>query len=282
MLNQDSASEFGSLETLHRLWSFFRNQAMLLEEVQSLVTGRRDPIWLTVSALLHAATDTNKSIALLAREEKMRDTYVLARTSYETMLNACFMMAEGEEAADRAYKHVLQKSWRDLDRELVINDTAIYIRHSAQIDPRENPNLQDAIDEFTSKRGREITSWTPQSLKDRIERVARKYGKDASTGLQFGLLAIYRHSSDISHGTLFGSMFAVGMTQPGGPPKSPSELIQYQRSNLCMLLTMLGGVIDSLLRILGKELDRDDFVDRSKRAVADLRQEPWVDPEPSS
>ena len=282
MKNHDNAGEFGSLETLHRLWAFFRNQAMLLEEVQSLIKGRKDSIWLTILALLHAATDTNKAIALLAREEKMRDTYVLSRTSYETMLNACYMMAEGDEAAERAYKHVLQKSWRDLDRELVINDTAVYIRHSAQVDPSEDPDLHDAIDEFTTKRGREITSWTPQSLKDRIEKVGLKYGKDAVTGLQFGLLAIYRHASDISHGTLFGSMFAVGITQPCGPPKSPSELVQYQRSNLCMLLTMLGGVIDSLLRILGQELDRTDFVDRSNRAVADLRQEPWVEPDATS
>lgn len=276
-MNTDaSAGEFGSRETFHRLWTFFRTQAMLLEEVQTLLKSSEDPVALTVLTLLYAAADTNKSIALLAKEEKMRDTYVLARTSYETMLNACFILTEGEETADKAYRHALQKTWRDLDRELPINDTTIYIRHSGQIDPNEDSVLQDAIDEFTSKRGREITSWTPESLKDRIEKVGLKYGSRVTMGLQFGMLAIYRHASDISHGTVFGSMFAVGLTDPSGPPKSPSDLQQGQRSNLCMLLTLLGGVIDSLLHVLGHHLDVEDHVKRSERAVAALGQEPWV------
>jgi hypothetical protein len=271
-----TAGEFGSRETLHRLWTFFRNQAVLLEEVQSLMKGSEDPVALTVLTLLYAATDTNKSIALLAREEKMRDTYVLARTSYETMLNACFILTEGEKAADRAYRHALQKGWRDLHRELPINDTTVYIRHSAQIEPDEDSALRDAIDEFTSKRGREITSWTPASLKTRIEKVGLKYGNRVTKGLQFGLLAIYRHASDISHGTVFGSMYAVGLADASGPPKNPSELQQRQRENLCMLLTLLGGVVDSLLHVLGHYLDVEDFVERSERAVASLGQEPWI------
>jgi hypothetical protein len=265
-----TAGEFGSRETLHRLWTFFRNQAVLLEEVQSLMKGSEDPVALTVLTLLYAATDTNKSIALLAREEKMRDTYVLARTSYETMLNACFILTEGEKAADRAYRHALQKGWRDLHRELPINDTTVYIRHSAQIEPDEDSALRDAIDEFTSKRGREITSWTPASLKTRIEKVGLKYGNRVTKGLQFGLLAIYRHASDISHGTVFG------LADASGPPKNPSELQQRQRENLCMLLTLLGGVVDSLLHVLGHYLDVEDFVERSERAVASLGQEPWI------
>jgi len=273
----DNSGQFSSLETLHRLWSFFRDQAILLEKVQSRTWEKGSSVLLTVSALLHAATDTNKSIALLAREEKMRDVFVLARTSYETMLNACFILAEGEVVADKAYRHVLQKSWRDLDRELIINETAVYIRHRSQVDPSDNGDLQEAIDEFTSKRGREITSWTAESVKERIEVVDRKYGGDTVMGLQFGLLAIYRHASDIAHGTLFGSMFAVGLTQPEGPPKSPMELVSYQRSNLCMLLTMLGGVVDSLLQVLGHELGQTDFVEESKRRMAKLQDEPWLD-----
>ena len=281
-MSGDNSDDFGSLQTLHRLWEFFRGQAMRLENVQSLIKKRQDPIWLTILPLLYSVTDTNKSILLLAREGKLRDTYILSRTAYETILNACFIITEGEEAADRAYKHALQKSWRDLDRELIINDTAVYIRHNNPANPSQNPQLQDAIDEFTTKRGYEVTSWTPESLKARIAKIGAKYGQEVVTGLQFGMLAIYRHASDISHGTLFGAMFAVGLTQPTGLPESPAELVHYQRSHLCMLLTMLGGVIDSLLRILGQELGETEFVKQSQEAVTALLKEPWVERENAS
>jgi hypothetical protein len=207
----------------------------------------------------------------------MRDTYVLARTAYETLLNVCYVVAEGDDAADRAYKHALQKSWRDLDRRLVVNGETIQIRYEPGVDLDPDSEIQEAIDEFTTRQGTEVTSWTPASVRERIVCVDAKYGRQATMGLRFGLLAIYRHASDISHGTLFSAMFAVGLTNPSGPPASPAALMRYQRENLCMLLTILGGVVDSVLQVLSREVGGcAALAKKSSEAISALREVPWI------
>lgn len=281
-MSKVETNDFGSSQTMDRLREFFRGQAELLVSVQPLIRERQDPIWRAVSPLLYSINDTNKSLLWLTHEGKLRDVYILSRTVFETIVNGCFILARGNEAAERAYQHAMQKAYRDLDRRLEFNEAAIHISYGSKPDLSRHPELEESVAEFTTKRGRELTSWTPETVKERIEVIGETYGNKAVTALQFGLLAIYRHASDIAHGTLFGALFAIGMTQPSRPPQSPEALALHQRSNLCMLLTMLGGAIDSLLHVLGRELGETGFVEESARAVAKLREEPWVEPERAS
>ncbi len=51
-----------------------------------------------------------------------RGDYVIARVVYETSVNACFILAAGDEMAERAWRHLKQKSIRDLDRDFYIAD----------------------------------------------------------------------------------------------------------------------------------------------------------------
>jgi hypothetical protein len=123
------------------------------------------------------------------------------------------------------------------------------LKWNGEVKSDSNPELQAALAEFTSKKGREITSWTPETVQEQIETIDARYGKRISTNLQFALMSIYRHESDIAHGTFFGALFALGLTSPSGPPKSPEELQIHQRQNLSMLLMMLGLATSALIMV---------------------------------
>jgi hypothetical protein len=160
-----------------------------------------------------------------------------------------------------------------------VNQHKLIVQWSGQVDLSSNPELRAAIDEFTNSKGHEKRSWTPESVKQRIEALETRYGTKVTTYLQIALLSIYRHASEIAHGTLSGALFSLGFTLSSGPPTSPEVLANYQRGNITMLLMVLGFSISSLLRVVANELpleDLEDLVVESETALNKLAKEGWV------
>ena len=275
-MEKKESDEFGSVESTHRLWIYFSNQVQILERARIRALQENAEIWSVITPLLYAIKDSCDSLSLLAQKGKTRDSFVLARTVYESIVNASFIFAKGFEAVERAKQHALQKSYRDTNRELEINSNKLGLEWSGTVDLSKNPDLQSALARYTSKKGREITAWTPETVKEQIEVIDSKYGAKVSTGLQFALMAIYRHASDIGHGTLFGALFSLGLTSPAGPPKSPIELEKHQRENISMLLMMLGLALESLIEILAGELTMPEITIEAHKETQKLKEETWV------
>lgn len=221
------------------MWLFFNKHVQLLTQLQFVLEAESGHRWAVLVLLSYSIQDSCKTISLLAPQGKMRDCFVVARTVFETIINFCFICGEGDEAAARAKAHAMQKTYRDLQREVEIDQRKLTVQWSGEVDLSSNPDLEAAVGEFTSRRGRE-RDWTLENVKQRIEAIDAKYGEKAATYLQVAFLAIYRHASEIAHGTLFGSLFALGATQPSGPPASTEDMAKHQRSNLTMILMMLG------------------------------------------
>jgi hypothetical protein len=277
-MSQNKTGEFGSIEATHRLWVFFTKQVQLLEQARISTMQESTERWSVLTPLLYAAIDTSGSVLSLAQTGKVRDCFVLARTAFETIVNICFICAKGDEVARRAKNHALQKAYRDLSRELNISGQKLTLKWIGEIKSESNPELQAALAEFTSKKGREITSWTPETVQEQIETVDACYGKRISIHLQFALMSIYRHASEIAHGTYFGALFALGLTSPSGPPKSPEALQNYQRQNLSMLLMMLGLATSALIKVLAEEIPSlSDLVTESEKAVKEIQNEAWLE-----
>lgn len=273
----DKIGEFGSLEATYRLWQFYARQTQLLEKARLSVLLESTERWSVLTPLLYAVVDTSGSILSLAQIGKVRDCFVLARTDFETIVNICFICAKGDETVKHAKNHALQKAYRDLSRELYISRQKLSIKWNGNIDPADNPELQTALAEFTSKKGREITGWTPETVQQQIEIIDSCYGKRVSTRLQFALMSIYRHASEIAHGTFFGALFALGLTSPSGAPKTPEELQNQQRQNLSMLLMMLGLSASALIIVLAEEkVSLTDLVTESEKEISELKKVSWV------
>jgi len=165
-----SSEEFGSKEVTTRLWNLFNGQLLLLAEAKDVVRkdGRLD---VSIHALIYSVLCTGESLSYLANRTSFRDCYILGRAVFETLLNAAFIISEDQSAAKLAHKHALQKSYRNLKRELKVGKRKIVLTYKPYIKP--DKNIREALNDFTSKKGREITSWTEESLASSV--VSQKY-----------------------------------------------------------------------------------------------------------
>lgn len=268
---QEINNEFGSVDGTGRFWLFFRYQIGLLEKARQLVMQEDGERLQVIIPLLYAVIDTSDSISFLAQRGKVRDCFVLARTAFETIVNLSFIFSEGDEAVKRAKQHAQQKAYRDLNRDLDIAGDKIVLQWTGVDKIKINAELQSAIAHFTSKKGKEITSWTSETVKNRIESIKKRFGDRISTKLQFPFFAIYRHASEISHGTFFGALFALGLTSPSGPPKSQDDLRTHLFSNLSMLLMLLGYAISALISVLSEDISSiDELATQSDKAISEF------------
>ena len=266
--------EFGTLGGLRPMLEFFEKQVGLLRPVPHVLRIQEGPVWNVLHPLIFSIGDTGNSVLSLSSCDKLRDTFVLSRVLFETIVNASFILAEGDSSAARALRHAQQKAFRDLDRSIDINGQMLQLKWSGEFDLDRNPDLKAALDEFTSNRGRE-KPWTPENVRERVNFIDQRYGRDVSGMLQFGLLSIYQHSSEIAHGSLYGAVFALGLTQPNGSPKSIDELKHHFRSNITMLLLILGMCIDAFVQIICQEIGDNTLRDHSRKAIDKLSDLPW-------
>ena len=232
-------------------------------------TSKRHPVS-TLFPLLDAITQSTESVLLLAKRERLRDIYAIGRMVYETTINACFILAKGPPAAERAWRHARQKGLRDLKRFVQFGEEIIRLDHSHADLALNDPAHQKLLAEFALKDGREDRNWTPENLNGRLKLIRETFGRSDSIGLAYGQF-LYRHSSEMLHGTLFSSIFVYGATDPAGPPRTVGQLRAFRREQLRLVMLLLGVTLDSLIRILSKVTRRDDIAASAQRAYTQRR-----------
>jgi len=174
-----------------------RKERKLVPEPTSKVL----PLW-----LLSVGSSAITIQQLLDRPSlKTRECYCIARSFVETAINICFVIAEGPSITKKALRHARQKSFKDLDRESKIGPSIIKLFVSNRPDPVKISGLSEEIAEFTTNRGRD-KDWIDLSIDERIL-AAGRLGSEILTDLHIARFAIYRHSSEIIHGTLAGVVY---------------------------------------------------------------------------
>jgi hypothetical protein len=166
-----------------------------------------------------------------------------------------------------------------LDRSIEAGGIKIAIRWSGTDElKRKFPELESLLGEFASAKGKEITKWTAESEHQKIESIARKYGDGVGSYLLMGMAVIYRHSSEIAHGTLFGESWHLGFTAPGDYPQDLEQLNLGPRKRATTMLASLGFCVFALIDVLTREfgelrsffLESDELM---KRFVGTVRTE---------
>ena len=95
--------------------------------------------------------------------------------------------------------------------------------------------MKDNLEEFTRpRRGRE-KDWIDISIDDRIGVAGAALGNDVLIRLQGARFSVYRHSSEILHGTFFGAIFFLGSSGPK-KPGNPGEMLEQMAQNHMLLL----------------------------------------------
>lgn len=219
--------------------------------------------------LLDAIAESVESLRNLVNSLKLRDAYVIARVIYETSVNACFLLTNPETISRRAQAHAKQKALRNLTRAIELAGDVIFeFKPQGAEEFLGNPQHQAWLSEFTSRSGREITSWTPENVQQRLEAVYLKFGEAKTRGLAFGLL-LYRNASEIAHGTLFGTLFSWGAMEIGRPLRGPEDLGEFRRREIRHLLKLVSFSLESLIRIVNSVLGDSDAEIAACRARAD-------------
>ncbi|MGB6114973.1 MAG: DUF5677 domain-containing protein [Comamonas sp.] len=247
-------------------WQFLDATTELLATLTTAVRSAPSSNYGLLYPFLDSIEESTGTLRVLAERLMLRDSYVIARVIYETAINACFLLTDPTRLSERASLHAKQKTLRNLVRKIEIAGTPLFEYKQSNADElMQEPEHKKLLDEFTSKSGREITSWTPENVQQRLEAVYLQFGAEATKGLAFGLL-MYRHASEIAHGTLYGTLFSWGAVEPNRPLQSPDDLSEFRRAELRHLLKLVCFSLESLIRVAGPVVGATGLADAAKKA----------------
>lgn len=250
-------------------WRWFDSIDQLLGEILSNAQEGNSNEAGALYPFLDSIAESVGSLRTLVNQLKLRDSYVIARVIYETSVNACFLLTEPKALSARASTHAKQKALRNLVRAIELAGNQVFeFRAQGAEELLGDPQHQGWLKQFTSKSGREITSWTPENVQQRLEATYLKFGHEETRGLAFGLL-LYRHASEIAHGTLFGTLFSWGAMEPGSPPRCPGDIGKFRRRELRHLLKLVSYSLESLIRVASSVLATPNISASARKARTD-------------
>lgn len=215
-----------------------------------------DSVGQVLPLMLQALGSSSYTLARLSKNSGLhtRDCYSIVRSIVEIAVNICYILAEGPSTADRAIRHARQKSYQDLERESEINNAIIRASYSNRPNPSDIEGLEAEIAEFTSRTGRE-KGWVDLSIDMRIEVAGKKLGDSVLNSLHFARFMIYRHSSEILHGTFFSTLYFFGVTSPSNKKRTQDEAIEFiGQQHIVILfaaLLSLSAVVESFHKTYG-------------------------------
>jgi hypothetical protein len=219
--------------------------AFLNEVILAIAPGKIGFLELTsvIGPILKLNLDTGKSIKLLAENNHLRDLIILSTPFIESIINVGFICAKGDEAIIKSKNYAYQKGYRDLFRELKLNDVEIkngLTPHKEFIDQHRPQNLVEALEEYTTKQGNEKTSWTNETAKQKVEEISKEYGTWVNGLLTFAFFNIYRDVSEIIHGSYYGVLIMTGMQNKDITAfKSSDEAAKYFTDHQFKLGTLI-------------------------------------------
>jgi hypothetical protein len=205
-----------------------------------------------------------------------RDAYPIARSIVEGAINVAFIMASGAPTASRAVRHAQVKAYKDTDRNWQAGGLQFALRRQQSLAHEDVARLESMALEFITSKGRE-KGWTSENLKERLDRIGQSFPKSPSILLNAAAFNIYRHASEIIHGTYFGSLYFWGLTSPGGnPPNSADDLrLIIQDHQFAVLISVIFAIC-GLMECLSDYVSEPDFARAVDSQIAALHKLPDV------
>jgi Family of unknown function (DUF5677) len=209
------------------------------------------------------------AVAKLGNEGLLNECTVLARAFLERVISFCYLMVCPDEEYRNYRLYTIQKGFRKLDRSATAGDTSIRLRWSGNLDTKSIPHLEEAIRQYTSGRGHEITRWTKKTITEQIELIGKETKANVGV-LLMNYLSIYEDASEALHGTLYGCYFHLGAHKPGIDTINTEELEISVQKNLTLLAWTCAQMIHELIIVLGKDNQLATFVEGSKKNTENM------------
>lgn len=238
-----------------------------LNAVRSILMEKKGKESLVIVPMLNAIRTSTETLLLISTHERSRDTFILSRTILETIINTLFILSDSEVVGTRAVKHYQQKVFRDYMREIRMDFPEFRIDPRIEYEPGRNSDIDKLLEGFTSKKGKEFLKWTPESIENRIISIEKAQGKYVANGLRFVSFMIYRHASEIIHGTFFGSLYTLGLTNFRKSDFSQQDLENFQRLLIAQNLEMIGTAIHMTIVAFAEEFNLENEKNSSFNAI---------------
>lgn len=220
--------------------------------------------------LLMSIYITGNAINLLALNNFLSESYMLARALLEKLINYMYVLVCEEDEYQKYLNYTKQKGYRILNRSFIVGDQKAELKWSGSVNLDDNPELREAVNQFTSGKGKVITRWTSLSLAERLN-VIRDKGNIKIEGLMLSTLGIWDDASEALHGTLYGSAFHFGFFE-GRIPRKVEDLAETYRNRLLSLFFALGTSIASLFEIVSYVYPIEKSKDITKQSQTHLRE----------
>lgn len=262
--------KFGSEELLklsHETWS---KQLKVIESSFKKLMESDDEVTLNLYTLYFSIYNSCQSILILTPHYQVRDIYLTSRTIFELTLNIGYIASTGKVSLQKAQRHMQQKAFRDLKRELNIESINLVAKTMGLENFKISEDLKKSLDEYTTKKGFEVRTWTGENVFKKIEIISNKYGEKIRDILKIGLFNIYRHASEIAHGTLFGLFYIIGSTTMKERPKDTQQLLVFHRQHITLLIITICLLIEANLIIMNDVKDLTKEITESRNLTANL------------
>jgi len=225
-----------------------------------------------VGSLTFSAGLTLDTLEMISRKVRVKDAWVVARCALETITNAAFICVGGAPTSDKMLRYYYQRKLRDRNREINVAGITASIRAFPEIEPDDHPELKNYMDEFTSKKGREIESWTSESMSQKIETICEKYKTREVSMFVVSHFLIYAQASEALHGTLVGVLYALGH-DPFSPEKERDreKIERNWYAQITSIIIALTGCARALNHIIADEFDLTELEIGSRRFYEDER-----------
>ena len=260
-----------------RVQEYYVQQVLLIKELYEHQFGEWERIAnQRIQSLYHLLMSiyiTGNAINLLALNNFLSESYMLARALLEKIINYMYVLVCEEDEYKKYLNYTKQKGYRILNRSFVVGEQRAELNWSGSVNLDDNPELREAVNQFTSGKGKEITRWTSLSPAERLN-VIRDKGNVKIESLMLSTLGIWDDASEALHGTLYGSAFHFGFFE-GKIPTEVEELAETYRSKLLFLFFALGTSIASLFDVVSNVYPVEkskDFAKQSQTYMKELQK----------
>ncbi|AJI52614.1 DUF5677 domain-containing protein [Francisella philomiragia] len=240
-------------QDVYNISEIFEKQIKVYKEACNYILHTETKYSEELFLLLLGISDSLESILVLSRINKMRDCYALSRMIYETSINILYISASEFKAMDEMIEYTTKKSSFESARSLATDKETV----SFIFDGEKNAVIFSKSNQINMKG--DPRNWTVQNLSKRINIISKKYGDIITKYLQLAHLTIYRTSSDIIHGTLYGMRYSLGIVNKNDKTISIENMINHSHGAIATLLLTVSQCVYSILYAIDKEIGLQDY-----------------------
>jgi hypothetical protein len=228
-----------------------------------------NPRILSLYHLLMSIYITGNAINLLAINNFLGESYMLARSLLEKLINYMYLLVCDEKEYKKYLAYTKQKGYRILNRSFTVGEQKVALKWTGSFSLDDYPELKEAVNEFANSKGKVVKSkmWTSVSLADRLATI-RDQADVKIEGLMLSILGVYDDASEALHGSLYGATFNYGFFEK--MPSTAQELAEIYRNKLLFLLFSLGTCIGMLFEVIPGVYSSEKVKDFARQSRSNL------------